>query len=73
MDKRPVSQLDYYRGSGQEARRKEQNMQAVNTTPHINEGKGTTLVPSTVKLLHREKEKKNQRGSRGLQACLISI
>ena len=26
-------------------------------TPHINQGKGATLVPSTVKLLHREKEK----------------
>jgi hypothetical protein len=26
--------------------------------PHNNEGKGATLVPSTVKLLHREKEGK---------------
>jgi hypothetical protein len=31
--------------------------QAVKATPHINKGKGATLVPSTVKLLHREKEK----------------
>jgi len=30
----------------------------VRTTPHINQGKGATLVPSTVKLLHREKERK---------------
>jgi hypothetical protein len=43
-------------------------MQAVKATPHINLGKGATLVPSTVKLLHREKERKNQWGSRGLQA-----
>ena len=42
-------------------------MQAVKATPHINLGKGATLVPSTVKLLHREKERKNQWGSRGLQ------
>ena len=27
------------------------------TTPHINKGKGATLVPSTVKLLHHKKEK----------------
>jgi len=38
----------------------------VKTTPHINYGKGATLVPSTVKLLHREKERKKL--SRGLQA-----
>jgi len=42
--------------------------QAVKATPHINEGKGATLVPSTVKLLHQEKERKNQWGSGGLQA-----
>jgi len=45
----------------------EKTTQAVKVTPHIN-GKGATLVPSTVKLLHCEKEKKNQWGSRGLQA-----
>jgi hypothetical protein len=33
-------------------------MQVVKATPHINKGKGATLVPSTVKLLHREKEGK---------------
>jgi hypothetical protein len=33
-------------------------MQAVKATPHINKGKGATLVPSTVKLLHRKKEGK---------------
>ena len=48
--------------------KKEKNTQAVKTTPHINEGKGATLVPSTVKLLHREMERKNQWGSGGLQA-----
>jgi hypothetical protein len=48
---------------------KEKTTQAVNTTPHINQGKGATLVPSTVTLLHREKERKNQWGSRGSQAC----
>jgi len=41
-------------------------MQAVKTTPHIYEGKGATLVPSTVKLLHRER--KNQWGLGRLQA-----
>jgi len=41
--------------------------QAVKATPHINQEKGATLVPSTVKLLH-EKERKNQWGSGGLQA-----
>jgi hypothetical protein len=35
---------------------KEKTTQAVKTTPHIKLGKGATLVPSTVKLLHREKE-----------------
>ena len=38
------------------------------TTPHIIQEKRANLVPSTVKLLHREKERKNQWGSRGLQA-----
>jgi len=49
-------------------RKKVKTTQAVKTTPHINEGKGVTLVPSTVKLLHRKKERENQWGSRGLQA-----
>jgi hypothetical protein len=35
---------------------KETTTQAVETTPHINERKGATLVPCTVKLLHHEKE-----------------
>jgi len=48
--------------------KKRKTTQAVKTTPHINKGKGATLVPSTVKLLHREKERKNQWGLRGLQA-----
>jgi hypothetical protein len=43
-------------------------MQAVNATPHISLRKGATMVPSSVKLLHREKEWKNQWGSGGLQA-----
>jgi len=34
----------------------------------LNLGKGATLVPSTVKLLHRRKERKNQWELRGLQA-----
>ena len=34
----------------------------------LNLGKGATLVPSTVKLLHRRKERKNQCELRGLQA-----
>jgi hypothetical protein len=39
-----------------------------NHSPHESR-KGATLVPSTVKLLHSEKERKrNQWGSRGLQA-----
>jgi hypothetical protein len=29
----------------------------VKATPHSNKGKGATLVPSTVKLLHHEKER----------------
>ena len=33
-------------------------MQAAKTTPHINQGNRATLVPSTVKLLHREKDGK---------------
>ena len=48
--------------------KKEKSTQAVKTTPHINQGKGATLVPSTVKLLHHEKERKNQLGSEGWQA-----
>jgi hypothetical protein len=35
-------------------KRKRKNCQAVKATPHINKGKGATLVPSTVKLLHRK-------------------
>ena len=42
--------------------------QEVKVTTHINKGKWSTLVPSTVKLLHREKERENQWGSRRLQA-----
>jgi hypothetical protein len=38
--------------------KKRKTTQAVKTTPHINLGKGATLVPSTVKLLHRKKERK---------------
>ena len=49
-------------------RKKRKSTQAVKTTPHINKGKGVTLVPSIVKLLHRKKERKNQWGSGGLQA-----
>jgi hypothetical protein len=52
----------------QEIEKKEKTTQAVKATPHINQGKGATLVPSTVKLLHRKKERKNQWGSGGLQA-----
>jgi hypothetical protein len=48
--------------------KKEKTTQAVKATPHNNQGKGATLVPSTAKLLHREKERKNQWGSGGLQA-----
>jgi hypothetical protein len=40
------------------SKEKEKATQAVKATPHINQGKGATLVPSTVKLLHREKERK---------------
>ena len=39
-------------------KRKRKNMQAAKTTPHINQGNRATLVPSTVKLLHREKDGK---------------
>ena len=34
--------------------------QAVKTIPHISKGKGATLVPSTVKLLHSEKVSKKR-------------
>jgi hypothetical protein len=40
-----------------EKRRRKKTTQVVKATPHIKYGKGATLVPSTVKLLHREKEK----------------
>ena len=36
--------------------------QAVKTTPHNNQGKGATLVLSTVKLLHRKKRKGKSMG-----------
>jgi hypothetical protein len=52
----------------QDVGKEKKTTQAVKTTPHINYGKRATLVPSTVKLLHREKERKNQWGSGGLQA-----
>jgi hypothetical protein len=48
--------------------KEKKNYAAVKTTPNINQGKGATLVPSALKLLHREKERKNQWGSGGLQA-----
>jgi hypothetical protein len=38
-------------------KKKEKTTQAVRANPHINSGEKATLVPSTVKLLHREKEK----------------
>jgi hypothetical protein len=44
----------------EEKKEKEETTQAVKTTPHINLVKGATLVRSTVRLLHREKERKNQ-------------
>ena len=47
-------------------KRKEKTTQAVKANPHINQGKGATLVPSTVKLLHRKKKRENQWGSRGV-------
>jgi len=41
-------------------KKKEKCTQAVKATPpHINQGKEATLVPSAVKLLHREKERKS--------------
>ena len=43
---------------GHKRLKRKEKTQAVKTSPHINQGKGATLVPSTVKLLHREKERK---------------
>jgi hypothetical protein len=54
--------------AGLSKKEKEKTTQAVKATPHINKRKGAILVPSTVKLLHREKERKNLWGSGGLQA-----
>jgi len=51
-----------------QAKRKRKTTRAVKATPHIYQRKGATLVPSTVKLLHCKKERKNQRGSGGLRA-----
>jgi len=48
----------------------EKATQAVKTTPHINLGKGGTLVPSTVSLLHHRGKQKNDWGSGGLQVGL---
>jgi hypothetical protein len=45
-------------------KRKRKATQAVETTPHFKYGKGATLVPSTVKLLHREKGKEKSMGIR---------
>jgi len=39
--------------------------------PHINMGKEATLVPVTVKLLHKRKEDSSRWRSRGLQICLL--
>jgi hypothetical protein len=44
-------------------KKRKKTTQAVKATPHINEGKEATLVPSTVKLLHRKKLRRNQWGS----------
>jgi hypothetical protein len=42
--------------------------QAVKTTPHIYKGKGATLIPGTVKLLHQQNKRKDQWGSGRLHA-----
>jgi len=50
-------------------KRKEKTMQAVKPLPTlIKKKEPRTLVPSTIKLLHCKKERRNQWGSRGLQA-----
>jgi len=38
--------------------KQEKTTQVVKTTPHINQGKGATLVSSTVKLLHQKRKGK---------------
>jgi hypothetical protein len=43
-------------------KKKRKITQAVKTTPHNNQGKGATLVLSTVKLLHRKKRKGKSMG-----------
>jgi hypothetical protein len=50
--------------------RKRKNSQAMKATPHINSGKGAILVPSTVKLLHRKKEGKN---NGDLEGCRLGL
>jgi hypothetical protein len=47
-------------------------MQALKTTPHINQGKGATLIPGTLKLLHQRGSEKRQWGSRGCRLGLKS-
>ena len=44
---------------------KEENTQAVKTTPHVANRKGATLVPGTVKLLHHKEKGEDELGSGG--------
>jgi hypothetical protein len=45
-------------------KKRRKKYEAVRTTPHINYRKGTTLEPSTVKLLHCKKGKEKSMGIR---------
>jgi hypothetical protein len=51
-------------------KKQKKTTQAVESTPHIDQEKGATLVPSTVKLLHHEKERKSNGDQEGCRLGL---
>jgi hypothetical protein len=53
-----------------DSKEKRKTTQAVKITPHIDSGKGATLVPGTVKLLHQRK-KENINGDQ--EGCRLDL
>jgi len=52
--------------------RKKQLRRQRTTTPYVNQGKGATLVPGTVKLLHQKKKKKINGDQEGCRLDLLT-
>jgi hypothetical protein len=47
--------------------------QAVKTTPHIVQGRGATLVPGTVNLLHHTPQKRRGKSNGDMEGCRLGL